>query len=208
MRLGVRRRSGWRHRRHPPRHEKRAIAAVKGRIGMGAGGGLYFSTGRVSSRRHDRHAAVSGQIRWCFSFGEVGELKKNERYEKSGKIHAEKIVAWHGLCQASFARLLLQLHPKITREDEFETAFHWHIYAMSSNCAALLHIRHNGISESDFLSQVGQTDNKQTHLPTKGPFGEGLKQHRNHMCAGPAPLSSPCGSRSTKKRKILAKGKD
>lgn len=81
---------------------------------------------------------------------------------KKWEINAEKIVAWHGLCQASSARLLLRLSPKITQEDKFETAFRWRIYAVSLNCAALLHIGQNIISELDFLGQAGQTDNKQT----------------------------------------------
>lgn len=100
----------WCHRGCP--HERRVIAAVEERIGMGAWGGRrgrYFSTQRVSSQRHDRPAGgVSAQIRLSFHSGWWWKRKKKKikvlkMTDMKGGKRNMKIVAWHVLCQAFLA---------------------------------------------------------------------------------------------------------
>lgn len=79
------------------------------------------------------------------------------------------------LCQAS-----PPTSPKITRADKFNTAFHCHICGMSSNRTALLRFGQNVISESDFRSQAGQTENKQTSLDEKSLLAKACSNAKPH----------------------------
>lgn len=110
---------------------------------------------------------------------EFKKKKKNDMKKRGGKKCRENScltrVMSGILCQAS-----PPASPKITRADKFNTAFHCHICGMSSNRTALLRIGQNVISESDFLSQAGQTENKQTSPDEKSLLAKACSNAKPH----------------------------